>query len=1297
MAAPGSHSESTHDLPEGFCEALAFYDAQVQEAEQHQPARQATLEKFPDWADRLRQQFEVEDKLLGTRRSPSQDHWEPPHTDTRFVPRYPLGVGGHGEVWLAHDPELDRFVAIKLVREANRGSQAALNGLWREAELTGQLEHPNIVPLYDAARTTAQGTPHYVMRVYGNRHLLNAISAFYARERSPQDSQLLQAIKSFHHDRLATNEQHLRQTIESFPFDEAQECDRNLREAVTALLKDSGGQSGRSLQEAIQAYHSAERQPSELRDLLNRFIDVCNAMAYAHSRGVIHRDLKPQNVMLGEFGETLVVDWGLAKAVGVELSPEVSGNNIIPASDQSGGSNVSLEGFAKGTLQYMSPEQAAGHVSELTSATDIYSLGGILFAILTGAPLRSGSSKIELLRLAQEGQVVTPSSLQSDVPKALEAICLKALSNAPADRYATANDLAADVGCWLADEPVSAWHEPIVVRAKRWVKGHQTLVGSTAAVVVVAVVALSALVAIVTGKNEELAVAYDLEEDARNLADANAAEADRLRDAAEEQGTLALETLTSVIYNWQSELANVPGGDKVRHLLLEASLDKLSQLATEFVPPATVDRATLVALSEMGDVVLRFGASEEDIGITSENAVSEVGLSQRDIELALQFYIRANEIAKRLAAADPNAVEAQRDLSVSYKKLGDTQIKLGNTQTALEFYMQAYDILARLAAADPNNAESQQDLSATYIWLGNVQLQLGSTQAGLEYYQQSLDIRERLAVADPTNSEAQRDLSASYNKLGDVQLQLGDTQSALEFYMQAYDILARLAAADPVNSQAQRGVSVSYSNLGDVHLQLGDTQAALDFYRKLNDILVSVASTDPNNAEAQRDLSVSYERLGNVQLMLGDTQVALGYYLQALDIDERLAATDPENAQTQRALSISYNNLGDVQLELREPQIAMKFYQQSLDILEHLAAEDPTNAVVHRDLAVAYENLADGHLRLEDPESAIEFYQRVNDLAATLAAADPNNVQIQRDLAVSYSNLADVQLQLGDGHSALGYYQQMNEIFHCLALADPISILAQRDLSVSNGMLGGVYLHLSEPQLALACFQRAHDIFVRLATVDPANATTQWDLAISHYKLGTTCRALLDFDRAQSHYVTAIDVLAGMIENDQNAEQSQQRMTFLQNELRIVEREAAQVKVVLADWDTFLTEPGARSRLSLRITHLARTSRFDEIPQAAAMLRVLDSENPTNLYNAACGYALCANAIYAAEEGSLTRNQQTQRQEYIDLALACLRESIAAGWSDFDHMQQDPDLVVLRDLREFEEVLHTPPPPPLAK
>jgi tetratricopeptide (TPR) repeat protein len=324
-------------------------------------------------------------------------------TPHRFQILRPHARGGLGEVFVAFDTELHREVALKEIQRARADDPETRTRFVLEAEITGNLEHPGIVPVY-ALGSHGDGRPYYAMRFVEGDSMMTAIAQFHAAD--------------------------------------------------------------------VRGRDPGERTLA-LRDLLHRFIDVCKAIAYAHSRAVLHRDLKPQNVMLGKYGETLVVDWGLAKAAGPAFGRETKLVERPYYPRSSGDSTPTVVGAALGTKAFMSPEQAAGAIERIGPWSDIYSLGATLACLLTGESPRASTP---------------PRRIKREVPIALDAVCRKAMAPRPEDRYASARALAEDVEHWLADEPVTAWREPWARRARRWARRHDSAVAATATAMLVSLV-----------------------------------------------------------------------------------------------------------------------------------------------------------------------------------------------------------------------------------------------------------------------------------------------------------------------------------------------------------------------------------------------------------------------------------------------------------------------------------------------------------------------------------------------------------------------------------------------------------------------------------------------------------------------------------------------------------------------------------------------------------------------------------------------------------------------------------------
>ena len=223
------------------------------------------------------------------------------------------------------------------------------------------------------------------------------------------------------------------------------------------------------------------KDPPPLPDLLRIFSKTCEAVAFAHAHGVIHRDLTPRNIMVGSFGEALVMDWGLAKVLdGAEGEPfpeeAVGARSTELPRNPSIDSEQTADGSILGTPSFMAPEQARGEVTQLGPPVDIYSLGAILYFILTGHPPYSEVSKDGVLDQVRRAPPPRPRQRSPAVPKALEAICLRALARNPEARYESAMALGADVGRFLDGLPTDAYRENLVERIWRVIVRHRVLV-----------------------------------------------------------------------------------------------------------------------------------------------------------------------------------------------------------------------------------------------------------------------------------------------------------------------------------------------------------------------------------------------------------------------------------------------------------------------------------------------------------------------------------------------------------------------------------------------------------------------------------------------------------------------------------------------------------------------------------------------------------------------------------------------------------------------------------------------------
>ncbi len=406
-------------------------------------------ESHPELLEQLRERIAALAQIDGFFESPESSHPAPADESIGVASELTRlefhAKGGLGAVYTAHEVKANRKVAVKFIHRKLVGDPESATRFALEAEVTGRLEHPGVVPLYGIGKS-AQGRDFYYMRFI-------------------EGETLDDAIRRFHRSR--------------------------------------------------QNRSSYGEQSVEFRRLLSSFVSACKTIAYAHNRGIVHRDIKPTNIMLGRYGETLVVDWGLAMRIapGQRVkNPEVTDMTLrsgLLEPDRSG------SGSGLGSYAYMSPEQAVS--APPIPAMDIYSLGATLYKILTGEPSLSGDQlTAQIHRQLMTGAIDAPSKRLSSVPAPLDAICRHAMSLIPEDRYQTASALAEDIERYLADNDVSVYRHPLVHRVFRSARKHQlaaiaSLAGMLAVclVTVIAAIWLGRLAGLEKEAREE-AVAHQL-------------------------------------------------------------------------------------------------------------------------------------------------------------------------------------------------------------------------------------------------------------------------------------------------------------------------------------------------------------------------------------------------------------------------------------------------------------------------------------------------------------------------------------------------------------------------------------------------------------------------------------------------------------------------------------------------------------------------------------------------------------------------------------------------------------------
>jgi len=530
----------------------------------------------------------------------------------------------------------------------------------------------------------------------------------------------------------------------------------------------------------------------KFRQLLQRFISVCQTIAYAHSRCIVHRDIKPSNVLIGSYGEAVVVDWGLARpfhpTAGCANEPEANQvNNGDPPPSASSPTDSTMMGTALGTPAFMSPEQAEGRWDMVGPASDIYSLGTTLYVLVTGHMPIEFADWPTMAQKIRTGDIKPARQANPRVPRGLEAICAKAMALAPKDRYATAQDLAADIEHWMADEKVAAWKEPWHYRAARWVRRHRTLTASLGVLF---------LFAIIGGP-----IAYAGIEKER---------------VVKEAARLALKA--NLDRSWpiaQHYMGQKGGVSSKQRESLQQTMKDYERFAADMPSDTKGQLGVITANYRLGDLHNYFERFAD----------------------AQQAYDRSLRLAESQQQAHLEDVEIQRELAFVRTGLGTTNRKQGYNEKAEREFALAAKIREAIAIQSPNDLSLQRDLASGYANHAASLVDLEKPKDAIPVFQLAVTIREHIA-ANPNDSDAIRlrddkcDLALVLNNLGlalkkackdqtdEVVAQL--TQEAEIAHRRARDLAQELVAVDQNEDRFIDLLAFSSRNVGSIVLAKRD-------------------------------------------------------------------------------------------------------------------------------------------------------------------------------------------------------------------------------------------------------------------------------------------------------------------------------------------------------------------------------------------------------------------------------------------------------------------------------------------
>jgi serine/threonine protein kinase len=774
-----------------------------------------------------------------------------------------------------------------------------------------------------------------------------------------------------------------------------------------------------------------------LKARLELFVPICQAVQHAHQKGIVHRDLKPANILVTMIdGKPVpkVIDFGVAKATSGKLTEETMSTGF---------------GAVVGTLEYMSPEQAGFSGEDIDTRADIYSLGVILYELLTGLrPIDRMRLKkaalTEMIRIIREDEPSKPSTrLSTDEslpslaamrqiePRKLTAllrgeldwVVMKCLEKQRDRRYETANALARDVQRYLSDEAVEARPPSAGYRLKKFVKRNK---GQVIAASLVFLALVGGGVGTGIGMVQARRANADLADTNMELADKSAqlAEKNTALDAERakvenrfEMARKSIATFHTVITS-ENELEKEAFRPLRKKLLTEAARF-YQELETLLAAETDVKSRTALAngLGQLGSLTQSIG----------------------DQTQALAVFQRELAVRRELAAMPGADLQTRLALAKSLQSHAGSLVETGDFAAALRAGEEARDLLIALEAESPTT-EVRRELANCYFQIGRVFIYWGKPHDALPSYEKARDLAQTLAAAAPGDTSLQSRLAGTYHGIGICFSNAGKHQEAMVSYEKSRDLYKELVVADPANRSYQLSLGHIHLTIGVLFGIMGKKPESIASYERAREVYQKLSDANPAVTVYQAALGVCINNLTGAYIAAGKYDGALAACDNAIARLQKLLDDDPKNMEVARQLGYLYNSRAKVRIKLGQVKEAVADQRKAVERWGWLPARDWS-------LRIQYaRTLARLAKHGEDPKSGVTA-------AEAKTFADQGVTELAEAVKAGWTALADL---IGPDFDAIRDREDFKNLEAELAakLGQPANISYQLELARYNNELG---------------------------------------------------------------------------------------------------------------------------------------------------------------------------------------------------------------------------------------------------